>query len=446
MHGILHGKSRVAHAMLMVGEKPHILSALENRAEPNVAALIGHVRGRLDGHADQLRHDAPLVISRAAQWVLENSHDLADAVLAGSPTVPFSRPMLIEAFENAVRRWLDADRLHAFVRDETQSTPAGRPDFPAVVFHNLAGNLFVSGWESITHATLLGAGSIVRCSEADRVFPGIWALAISKFSAMGNELVTSCEWHRDDVSRMRAAAQHSDAVVCFGGDVAVDAIRELTSWDIPFAGHGSTVSFAAITAEELRNNPVEWLAERCGYDFAVYDQQGCLSPRALFVEDGRSRDVDRFVDALHGALAHWEKLLPRRRIPLEDSAALGRARDAVLLDAACGGAGRRASVDSDPFLLTVKPVEQFALGPVNRYADVYLYKSLGEVAEAIGDLRGRLSTLAVVDPKRPPVDLLAALKFRRMCEVGQMQKPPLAWCLDGRRPLQKMLRFWTVQG
>src|SRR5690606_28292668 len=124
------------------------------------------------------------------------------------------------------------------------------------------------------------------------------------------------------------------------------------------------------------------------------------SPRAVFLEDSHSRDVDRFVDALHASLVNWETILPRRRTSLQDSAALARARDTVLLDAACGGPSRRVSVEKDPFLLTVKPTSQFALGPVGRYADVYLYKDLDEVRQMFAPLQGHLSTLGVVDPKR----------------------------------------------
>jgi acyl-CoA reductase-like NAD-dependent aldehyde dehydrogenase len=445
VHAYSHEPKRQQPMTVLTGERLHVLSGLRNLVEPDVEKLAGRLRGRATDQAEQLRHDAPLVISRAAEWVMDNAREIADSIFAGATDVPFSRAMLLEAFGNTLRRWQDVERLTTFVREETHGIAYARPIFPQVVFHNLAGNLFVSGWESITYATLLGAASLVRCSENDRVFPAVWALAISKFSPLGSDAVAVCEWPRNDYGRFAAAAETANATVCFGGDQAVRAVRETTPWNKPFAGHGAAVSFSIIMADELRHNPVEWLAERCAYDIAVYDQQGCLSPRAVFVEDVHSRDVDRFVDALHGALVNWEKVLPRRRITLEDSAALARARDAVLLDAACGGPSRRVSVDKDPFLLTVKPVGQFSLGPVDRYADLYLFKDIEEVRQVLAPLQGHLSSLGVVEPKRMPVALASALKVPRICELGQMQRPPLAWALDGYRPLQKMLRWQSVQ-
>ncbi len=392
-----------------------------------------------------MRQDAPVAIARAAEWVLSNSEEIVDVIAAGVGELPMSRSMLIEAFHNCLERWKDADRLRALVREESLNLNVGRPLMPSVVFHNLAGNLFLSGWESITNATLLGAASLVRCSESDRVFPGVWAYAIAKANPALAHTIAVAEWSKEDLSLFQSALDLSDAIVCFGSDKSVQQLRHMTPWYKPFAGHGSTVSFSLLTADELRHNPVEWLAEGCAYDFAVYDQQGCLSPRALFVEDLYSRDVDRFVDALHSAMVNLELNLPRKELILEDQAALARARDCVLLDAACGGAGRRVSGHHDAFLLTVKPAAQFALGPVNRYADVYLYKQLDEVEDLLRSRRGRISTVGVANSRRPPVQFLSDLQVHRVCEFGSMQRPPLAWCLDGLRPMQKMLGFQTVQ-
>lgn len=437
--------AKTAPVSIITGEPSHLLSGVRNFVEPDVGKLALRMRTVVGEQAEQIRHDAPLTVARAAEWLLDNAVEVADVLMAMPVAVPYSRPMLLEAFENTTRRWMDPDRTAALVREESQAPHNSRAVFPQVVFHNLAGNLFVSGWESITYATLLGAASLIRCSEADRIFPSIWAFALSKFSALGTDVAAVCEWDRADFARLRTAAEASDAIVAFGGNDAVRAVREAAPWNRTFAGHGSAHSFAIVSGEELRHNPVEWLSEHCAYDFSLYDQQGCLSPRAIFVEDLHKRDVDRFVDALHGAMVNWSKLLPRRRLSLPDSAALARARDAVLLDAACGGPSRRVSADQDPFLITVKPCHQFTLGPVSRYVDVYLYKDVAEVEAALAPYAGQISTLGVVDPRRSVPGLVRMLRASRVCEIGQMQKPPLSWCLDGYRPLQKMLKFQSVQ-
>jgi len=424
---------------------PRILEGLKNLITPDLDQVAMKLRVKAAASGGQLRQDAPNVVARASEWILEYSDEICDVIEAGVENVPMSRPMLAEAFRNCVSRWTDAERLRSLVREECGNQNVGRPILPEVIFHNLAGNLFISGWESITHAVLLGAGSIVRCSESDRVFPGVWASALEAVQPGLRGQVIVCEWDSQDSRRFKEAVRVSDSVVCYGSDEAVHALRQMTPWNKPFAGHGSTVSFALVTADELRHNPVEALAEGCAYDFAAYDQQGCLSPRALLLEDRIPRDVDRFVDALYAAAQQLEKRLPRGPLTLEDRASQARKRDEVLLDAACGGASRRVSTNADPFLMTVKPVERFELGPVNRYLDVYLFKDLNQVKEVLAPLAGRISTIAVPDPRRCAAELFDGLEVKRVCELGTMQIPPLAWCLDGLRPLQKFFRHQTVQ-
>lgn len=429
---------------VVMGETLNLPSSTNNHFQPEISALVERLRARASDHPDAIREQAPRTIAQAARWVLDNAETLVDNIISAGHS-DFSRPMLLEAFDNTLHRWTDADRLKNLQREDTHAPRNARVRYPKVVFINLAGNLFLSGWEAITHAALIGASSIVRCSEADRVFPGIWARALARFSPLGSDVAVICEWPREDYGRFCAVTEKADAVVAFGGDRAVENVRQITPWNTPFAGHGSTVSLSLITAEELRHSPVELLADQCAYDFAIYDQQGCLSPRAIFVQDTDSRDVDRFVDALHGAMVNWQSRLPRRQLTLEDSAALARSRDEVLLDAACGGQARRVSTDSDPFLVTVKPASYFTLGPVNRYADIYLFNSLDEVENALRPLTGRISTIGVVHPGQSASTLINSLRITRVCEVGSMQRPPLAWYLDGLRPLQKLLRIQTIQ-
>lgn len=424
---------------------PHILEGLKNHVTPDVGSLCQALRAESLKDGDTLRHEAPFIVSRAAEWILEYSEEICEVIEAGTRGLPMSRPMLIEAFNNCVSRWIDPERLRGLVREECSSLNVGRPLLPRLIFHNLAGNLFVSGWESITHATLLGAASIVRCSEHDRVFPSVWARALEMAAREVSGLIAVCEWPSEDVGRFKRAINEADATVAFGSDESVYELRRLGAWNKPFSAHGSAVSFAMITAEELRNSPVEWLAEGSAYDFAAYDQQGCLSPRALFLEDRHPRDVDRLVDALYAAATLLERNLPRNVLTLEERAAMARMRDEVLLDAACGGTSRRVSTDKDPFLITVKPISNFSLGPVNRYINIYLYKDLSEIEAALGSLRGRISTLGVPDPRRAPSEFLSNLEIKRVCPLGSMQIPPLSWCLDGYRPLQKFFRMQSIQ-
>lgn len=423
----------------------HILDGLKNLVNPDLDSLIPGLRHENVARADRLRREAPDTIAAAATWILDHSAEICDIVEAGTPVMPMSRQMLTEAFKNCVLRWTNPDEIRAYVKEELSPVGSSRAVVPRTIFHNLAGNLFLSGWESLTQATLLGAASIMRCSEDDRVFPGVWARAITTVNPYWEGQIAICEWPSADTARFATAATLSDSLCCYGTNESVLSLRRLCPWNKPFAGHGSTVSFAWVDSEELRNHNVEKLADAIIRDFSLYDQQGCLSPRALFIEDRIPRDVDRLVDALLDGARQQEKNLPRVQLSLEERASHARKRDEVLLDAACGGSSRRVSSDSDAFLITVKPISHFRLGPANRYVDIYLYKEVKELADALRPAQGSISTLGVVDPEQALPAELADLLVRRVCSLGTMQIPPLVWCLDGLRPLQKFLRYQSVQ-
>ena len=51
-----------------------------------------------------------------------------------------------------------------------------------------------------------------------------------------------------------------------------------------FIGYGHKVSFSVIGKEVL--SEAQALAEKAAYDVALLDQQGCLSPTLIYVEEG----------------------------------------------------------------------------------------------------------------------------------------------------------------
>ena len=69
---------------------------------------------------------------------------------------------------------------------------------------------------------------------------------------------------------------------------------------------------------------------------ALYDQQGCLSPQLIYVEEGGAVTPKEFAALLATGLAHWHTELPRGPVPPEVSTAIRRARD----EARMAGVGR----------------------------------------------------------------------------------------------------------
>ena len=95
----------------------------------------------------------------------------------------------------------------------------------------------------------------------------------------------------------------ADAVVAFGGEEALHALRAQTRPQtrfVPF-GHRTSATFVAREALDSASFAAE-VAEGIARDALLYDGEGCLSSHAIFVETADLASFDRFGGILAAAL------------------------------------------------------------------------------------------------------------------------------------------------
>jgi len=205
------------------------------------------------------------------------------------------------------------------------------------------------------------------------------------------------------------------------------------------------VSFALIDEEDLATVSLDVLAQRLAYDFSVYDQQGCLSPRGVFVRTRNAALVEQIGQRLVPAMRKLSARLPLHELSLEEAAALAREREETLIQQAavasgaarqpCDPRARILSAPTDCFLVEIRSLVPLSLGPANRTVVLRAFCDGNELLEALRPCRGLVSTLGVVR-LRPQWERLAQqLVAGRICPVGRMQKPPFGWTHDGYEPL-----------
>ena len=78
------------------------------------------------------------------------------------------------------------------------------------------------------------------------------------------------------------AFRQADIVIASGSDESLTAIHRHVRGR--FIGYGHKVSFSVIGKEALAQS--QQLARAAAYDVALFDQQGCLSPQLIYVEEG----------------------------------------------------------------------------------------------------------------------------------------------------------------
>jgi hypothetical protein len=315
-------------------------------------------------------------------------------------------------------------------------TPVG----PKLIVHFLAGNVPAPGINSICFGLLLKSANIVKLSARDPVFPALFVESLQEVDAGLAGCVAVLDWRRDETELTRAALSGADAVIAYGDDETIGAIRRMCGPSTRFLGYGHKLSFAVIGKEAMTANNLPPLAEVAAFDASVYDQQGCLSPHAFYVEEGGELSPRAFAEALAKAMAAYAVRVPRGQLSIEESAQIAKLRGEFR-----SASDKSVAVWSGPasWLVIYEEDPMFTASCLNRTVFVKPIKHLESVPQLVRHIVPNLSTVGIA-----PMDKCAAgfaeeltkLGVARVCPIGQMQRPPLWWNHDGRPNLAELVR------
>jgi hypothetical protein len=237
----------------------------------------------------------------------------------------------------------------------------------------------------------------------------------------------------------------ADCVVATGSDATVARVAARTLPPRRCVSRGHRVSFAALGPEALAGAALEDACARLALDVALWDQLGCLSPVSLYVAaDGPASR--RAAEALAGALERIEAELPRGEVSLEAAAAAAHARaEAELRGAARGGAALFAG---SAWTVVAEEDARPRPAPLHRFVRVAPAGDLAGVLEALSPHGAQLAALGAAGFGRRADELArgaAALGASRVCPLGAMQAPPLAWCHEGQGVLLPLARLTDLE-
>jgi hypothetical protein len=379
------------------------------------------------------------------------------------PQVTGYAPEMVRRGLRDLMRTFRADRLLRFlaqdfdplVLDGFQPNRAGgrsRAYGPRLLTQLFAGNVpGLPAWNLVC-ALLVKSATLGKSASGEPLFPVLLAQCLAEEDPDLARCVAVLHWPGGAEDVEAAAFARSEAVTVTGGTAAVEGVAARLPAGVPLVAYGHKVSFAVIGREALALTRYADTARRAARDVSTNDQQGCLSPHVLFVEDGGAVDPRTFTAALAAEMDRFERKDPRARLGLADTTAIERVRSSYEFRSYDDPDGVQVLASAEGTAWTVvyeEAPESFALSPLNRVVRVHPVGGVEDVEPLLAPLRGHLQTAGVAcAPERLTAwaQVLGGCGVDRVCAVGQMPDPAAGWHHDGRGSLAALVRWVDIEG
>lgn len=292
---------------------------------------------------------------------------------------------------------------------------------------------------------VLGSPVLARSSSHDPVTARVFAAALAAEDAELAAAFALVSFPSDDDAAL-AELLAAPCVVAFGADETMAAIGARLGPTQRFVRHGHRLSVAVLGEAALAGPGLAEAAASLALDVALWDQQGCLSPVAVYAL-GVERVPDAVLAALAAAFGEAAARWPRGRALPEATARFAVERDTAELRAA---AGADVHVATGPgFVLVAEPDLAFRGSPLQRFVRIHPAPGARELLAALAPLGPHLAACGVaglgglagrLEPE------LAALGASRVCPLGTLQAPPLDWCHDQLGVLLPLAHLADIEG
>ncbi|CAJ48251.1 acyl-CoA reductase [Bordetella avium] len=402
------------------------------------------------------------VIDRAVARLLDAADPLRQQADALLPWVTGYDANMVRLGLTGLLKTFRAPQLHRFVAEDfanpkvldgfQPATKGGavRAYGPGLLVHSWAGNVPALALWSLVCGLLVKAGNIGKLPSAEPLFAGWFARLLADVHPPWADCLAVVWWRGAGGDEASALYAQADTVVAYGGNEALQAIRQRLPVSTRLLAHGHKLGFGVISAAALDTLKGPALARRAAWDVMRYDQQGCYSPHIFYVQRGGPLPPQAFASYLAGELANLQNRYPRHRLDLQESAALAKWRQSIEWRQT---AGRPADIligDPDDAWSVVYTDYAQDLAPtaLQRSIVVAAIDSLDDVAPAVAKHAAYLQTAGVAatpEELYQLADQLGAAGVTRISALGAMSQPEAGWHNDGRFNLLDLVRMSEIE-
>lgn len=302
---------------------------------------------------------------------------------------------------------------------------------------------------SIILGVLARSAQFIKCASGTSYLPRMFAHSLYAMQPKLGACLEIGEWKGGTTILEDALFAEAGCVTATGSDDALVQIRKRLPAHVRFVGYGHKLSVACVTREALEKNTPEKLASSLADDVTAWNQLGCLSPHAVYVESGAPTNSLSFAELLSKQLAAREASDPRGAVSPATAAAIATRRMFYEV---------RSATDKDNQIWsspgstswTVVHENSHALQPscLNRFVYVKPVNTFEDFLASIEPFHGRISTVGLAAPmaQAQAISLrLAKSGITRICRLGSMQNPPLTWRHDGRPSLGDLVTWTDIE-
>ncbi len=314
---------------------------------------------------------------------------------------------------------------------------------PDPLLHLWAGNVPALPLWSLVCGLLAKAANVGKLSSSEPIFATFFVQVLVQVEPRWRDALALLWWPGGDLALESAALSQTDAVIAYGSDETLQALRQRLPAGVRFLPHGHKLSFGLIGASSLSAQQGPELALAAAQDVARYDQGGCYSPHVFYVQRGGRVSPREWAERLAQALSNQQSRHPRRSPDAAESLALAEWRHQQ--EWRPGGvwyAGSGADVAYADSPVPLVP------GPGLRSVLVAAFDHFDDVCKHIAPARRWLQTVGMAcTPEEWPVlaKRLGLAGVTRLCAVGAMTAPEAGWHHDGGHSLRDLLRWVEVE-
>jgi hypothetical protein len=295
----------------------------------------------------------------------------------------------------------------------------------------LAANLPALAVQPLLPAMALGRPVFLKSPSAEPLFTPAFLAALARREPRLGAALAAAAWPGGDAALEAPLLAGAGTILAYGGQEALDDLERRAPGKL--VRYGPQTSLAAV-AEDADPAAV---AAGLARDVALFDQRGCLSVAAVYVE-GTLADAGELAARLSAALSELARLWPPGPPEPVAAAAVQQIRLAAEM---------RGLPLPQPHLplaagtVIVEPEPAFQPSPGLRTVRVHPLADLGRLPGLLAPWQGRLQGAALAGPGAWRIAAgLTRLGVSRTAPPGELQSPDAAWHNGGIDPLAALSR------